>query len=163
MYKLIISFFLFLQITALNAQNADSTDLVLQVKKAENDSTKILALGNLARFYAPFDNKNAEKNYLKALALCNLIVEQGEGDFFEQEKASLQSSLGVTYYMTANYSKALEAEMAAIQGFEKYGIKEKLGRCYVVIGAIYKQQNQPKKALQFHEKALNHTKKIMTR
>lgn len=147
---------LYLLLLAPKAQSTPTiTDsLVLVIKKAETDSIKVMAIGNLARYYAPFNNHKAEHNYLKAIHFCDSLLNINSKVFYEKEKASLQSSLGVTYYMTANYPKALKAEMAAIQGFVKYGIKEKLGRCYVVIGAIYKEQNQPKKALVFHEKAL---------
>ncbi|MFY0675587.1 MAG: tetratricopeptide repeat protein [Bacteroidia bacterium] len=142
------------------ATQSDSLSLIESYKNSKNDSDKVLALGALARYYAPFDNEKALTNYKLAIDICekNLINEKLE--FFEKEKGALLASIGVTHYMVADYAKAIKAELEAVSIFNKYNVKEKLGRCYVVIGAIYSHQDQTKQALEYQKKSFELSKQL---
>ncbi|MGB0430027.1 MAG: histidine kinase dimerization/phosphoacceptor domain -containing protein [Bacteroidia bacterium] len=154
-YMLCFGLFLIVQNTfQLYAAEPDSVALHQSVKNASNDSVKVLALGALARYYAPFNNEKALSNYKLALNLCENHLLKGKDEFYEKEMGALLASKGVTEYMVADYYNAINSELKAIEIFEKYDIKEKLGRCYVVIGAIYSHQSQIKKALEYQTKSL---------
>lgn len=151
---------LLLQITNGFSQNIeeqhsiiDSLEHLLTVQ--QDDSVIVLTIGEIARTYAPVNNDSAISYFKKGIALCDSQLLNSPQSFYEIEKAGLQASLGVTYYITANYPKAIKMERSAIEKFQQHNVKEKLGRCYLIIGAIYKHQDQLVEAMEYHRKSLD--------
>lgn len=152
------SVLLLLQITNGFSQNTEKQRSVIDslehlLTAQQDDSLMILTIGELARTYAPTNNDLAITYYLKGITLCDSLSISEPKAFYKKEKAGLQASLSVTYYVIGDYPKAVKMTLNAIDVFEAYGVKEKLGRCYLIMGVIYKHQKQYVAANEYHRKS----------
>lgn len=122
----------------------------------ESDSLRVEALSEIASLQARARDEASNVSFNKLIAMCDSLVAQ---DFKNKHylilKASqAKSALGVNHYLVGNYPKALELEFDAIEGFEEINEKALMGRCLVVMGAIYKHQGDLDAAKRSHTKAL---------
>lgn len=158
----------FVSVTA-QAQLSDALQLQydsleLLVKNAEHDSLKVAALQEQGALVAPYDSKESERLHLAVVRICDSIrnssSETTEKQFFGKATAISQGALGVNYFLAGKLSNALTYELKALEGCLEYNMDDRIGRCYIIIGAIYKSQGNYVQSLVNQRKALAINQKV---
>jgi len=126
-----------------NSQNKKLDSLLLILKTAREDTSKVLVYADLCKNYIFFgDYKMALQNVEKGSLLA------GKLNYKKGILICLISS-GVAYSNQQDYPKSYDCNLRAIKIAEETGDKKRLALCYCNIGANYFEQADYPKALDF--------------
>ncbi len=141
------------QVPADRQAKVDSLEQV--VLQADTDTLKVKALMEQFALLAPFDTEATELLQLQVLAICDSAIQQNGPDkeFFLSSRARTHGALGVTYYMVAKHIEAQEQELAALKDYEALDERFPMARCYVILGAIMKEEGDLEAAMDYHQQA----------
>lgn len=167
--KICLSTLLFIwQVSNAGAQLSDAQQKQADSLKALESSTlhdtlKTGAKLQLANLIAPYDSRQNEQLHLEIIEHCKQKITEAEDEksatFYGTVLAASQGAIGVNYFLGGQFSKALEYELQSLDGCKKYNLKDKIGRCYIVIGAIHKSQGNYLLALENQRFAFKLNKK----
>lgn len=122
----------------------------------ESDSVRVEALSEIGSLQARVRDTESNHTFQTIIKLCDSLLreEVGHEHYFKLKTYQAKSALGVNHYLVGNYPAALQLELDALNGFEEIGEKGLMGRCLVVMGAIYKHQGDLNAAKGVHTRAL---------
>ncbi len=146
--KKFICIIIFYSIGFVHAQQKMEDSLLLQIEKADPDTTKGKLLISLSRQLWHSGNYEKAKKYaLEAVQLCTKLK-------YKKGMANAYSSLGVTEDFLGNYPDALKDHFKALELREAIGDKLGTAASYNNIGIIHKSQGNLNEALKNYMAAL---------
>ena len=152
----------------LNPAKQKVADSLEQVSiSAESDTVRIDALGKWAKLVAPFDNDQNESLNLKIIQHCDDQLEgntsEAETRFYRNARAQARASLGINYFLIANYLPALDILKQSADEYKDLGNMERVGTSYIIIGALFKNQEDFESAKSYFYQALDIHRSIENR
>ncbi len=149
MKKIIILCFLsYVLISNINAQNKKNLDSLMRIyKTAKHDTTKILALKDIASEY-----RNSKPD--TCIALVEKSLQISEKINFEKGKAWAWNIMGIVYVDKGKYPDALSYYQKALPIFEKVQDKKGIASTLNNIGSIYYKQGNYPSALEYYQKSM---------
>lgn len=129
------------------AQTINKDSLIIVLKNANDDSSKVNTLVSIGWEYRSTDAQKAIQYTNDALLLSEQI-------YFQRGQASAYNNLGVIYYDEGNYKKAIEYYQKAMTTYEALKRKTGIALEYRNIGSIYYLQGNYEKALDYFNNSL---------
>jgi len=141
--------------TFAQKQGQAKVDSLLSVlKKAKEDTNKVVILNNLSDEYETMGEYVKENNFGKeGLALAQKLQ-------FKKGEAKCYINIGNLYWYQSNYNKALENYLSSLKINEEIGNKKGIAYGYLCVGDIYLTQGNFNKALENNLLAINTNKEI---
>ncbi|MBQ4821725.1 tetratricopeptide repeat protein [Aquimarina sp. MMG016] len=147
-----VPLFAFFSCLTVFSQELDTTLIHLheEVKKTVIDTAKVKALLELGEYQLKRDFNKAEGSFTDALAL---IQDKSEG-YYEKFRAAIYVQMGVVNRREANYPKAIEYYIKALQYYEAQKNDSKIGDVYHNMALVYRYQKEHRKAIENYKKAI---------
>lgn len=146
MKRFLTSLFLFLIISALQAQSGNIDSLFRALNNSKKDSFRVFTLCRIGVAYF-YSSPDTAIHYLKA---AHSLAQ--EIDFLKGKVQSL-SILGNLLFTTGNYVKALETHLEVLEMQEKRKDKIGIAIAYNTIAMVYREQKDYKNTLTYFTKA----------
>ena len=137
--------FIFLVKISFSEVNKDS--LLTIISSSNVDTSKVKALLQLSDCYGD-SNPNKAIEYLHKAYLISKKINN------KKCIADVANQLGNNYYYLGDYDNAIRNFLETLTAFESINNLEEVANCYNNIGSVYAEQQNYKKALEYHFKAL---------
>jgi len=146
-YILIIIIILLSTFFELLAQNPKIDSVLSEIKKIEQDSSKVLELNTIALQSAATDNDNA-------MILAEKALKIGIDSKYQNGIALVYKTIGIIYYYRGETEKAFENFYKSLDTYKESGDKSGVARSYVNIGIIYRSKQDYTNALKNYSSAI---------
>lgn len=143
-YCLLFIFLLFYAAAFSQKIKADSLSKLLAVEKT--DSTKVILMSQLAKAISVYNPDSALTFAYHSLSLSRSI------DYIEGESKAL-GILASTLRKIGNYPRSLDLNIEKLKLEEKRKNPRNLASVLISIGAVYREQGEYRKALEYYSKA----------
>jgi serine phosphatase RsbU (regulator of sigma subunit) len=134
--------------------NSEKLDSLKQAFKAEvSDSIKIEIANKIVNLSRDINPKTSEKYALLAIDLAIKLNDK-------KTVSKFSHNLGVYYYLTADYNKALEYYLYALKIREEYNDSANIAKSYNNIALLFYQKAEYQKSLDYHHKSIQLKQKL---
>ncbi len=131
---LCLSCILFMMSCFLQAQQVKIDSLIIVLKTAIEDTTKINTLNTLSRQYSNIGD------YELALQYAQQALQQSEELIYKQGTGTAYINIGIVYWNKSNFEKALNEFMEALKIWQEMGNKQGMANSFNNIGLVYWNQ-----------------------
>ncbi len=114
-----------------NAQSAKIDSLLLSLKTAAEDTSKVNTLNSLSRLYADI------AKYEPAMLYAQQALEQSGKLFYKKGEAASNNNVGVVYWQQGNNDKALDFFTKALNIYIEIRNKKGIANSYNNVGLVY--------------------------